>query len=114
MSTKENKTVVRRFIALHTYKIDPPEVWKVLGGMASQLAIDMDSGKLPAKCLMTWNPLPHGRAEYAFCLWEAKKPEDILTSLGKLLDVVTADIMEVDEIDWAELTKAAIAAKVPA
>ena len=82
--------------------------------MASQLAIDMATGKVPAKCLKTWNPLPHGRAEYAFCLWEAEKPEDILTSLGKLMDVITADIMQVDEIDWAVLTKAAIAAKDPA
>ena len=105
---------MNRYIALHTYKVDPPEVWNLLAEMASQMALDMDSGKLPAKCRMTWNPLPHGRAEYVFCLWEAEKPEDILTSLGKLLDVVTADIMEVDEIDWAVMTKAALAAQVPA
>ena len=105
---------MKKYIALHTYKVDPPEVWKLLGEMASQLAIDMHTGKVPAKCLKTWNPLPHGRAEYVFCLWEAEKPEDILTSLGKLMDVITADIMQVDEIDWAVLTEAAMAARVPA
>ena len=105
---------MNKYIAMHTYTVDPPKVWKLLGDVASQLAIDMATGKVPAKCLKTWNPLPHGRAEYAFCLWEAEKPEDILTSLGKLMDVITADIMQVDEIDWAVLTEAAMAARVPA
>lgn len=105
---------MKKYIALHTYTVDPPEVWKLLGEVASQMAIDMATGKLPAKCIKTWNALPHGRADYFFCLWEAEKPEDILTSLAKFMDVLTADIMQVDEIDWAELTKAAMAAKVPA
>jgi hypothetical protein len=105
---------MKKYIALHTYTVNPPEVWKLLGEVASQMAIDMATGVLPAKCIKTWNPLPHGRADYFFCLWDAEKPEDILTSLAKFKDVLTADIMAVDEIDWAELTKAAMAAKVPA
>ena len=40
-----------------------------------------------------------------FCLWEADKPEDIETSLGKWLDYLTVDNVKVDEIDWAEVAK---------
>ena len=105
---------MKKFIAMHTYTVDPPEVWKLLGNVASEMAIEMATGKLPAKCIKTWNPLPHGRADHFFCLWEAEKPEDIVTSLGRLMDVITADIMQVDEIDWAVLTEAAMAARVPA
>jgi len=105
---------MKKYIALHTYTVDPPEVWKLLGDVASQMAIDMATGKLPAQCIKTWNPLPHGRADYFFCLWEAEKPEDILTSLAKFKDVLTVDTLQVDEIDWAVLTEAAMAARVPA
>ena len=34
-----------------------------------------------------------------------------MTSLAKLKDVITVDIMQVDEIDWAVLTEAAMAAR---
>jgi hypothetical protein len=40
-----------------------------------------------------------------FCLWEADKPEDIVTSLGEWLDYLTVDNVKVDEIDWAEFAK---------
>jgi hypothetical protein len=49
--------------------------------------------------------LPHGRTNYVFCLWEADKPEDIVTSLGEWLDYLTVDNVKVDEIDWAEYAK---------
>ena len=37
-----------------------------------------------------------------------------MTSLAKFKDVLTVDALQVDEIDWAVLTEAAMAAKVPA
>jgi hypothetical protein len=105
---------MNKYIALHTYKTTPEATWKLLGEVANDLAIAMDEGKTPARCLKTWNPFPHGRRDYAFCLWEAEKPEDIITTLGALMDHVTADLLVVDEIDWADLTVAARASAAKA
>jgi len=33
-----------------------------------------------------------------FCLWEANKPEDIVATLGVLMDYMTIDLLHVDEI----------------
>ena len=63
-------------------------------------------GETPAKCIKTWNPIPHGRTDYIFCLWEAEKPEDIEASLGDFLNYLTVDNLQVDEIDWEEAAKA--------
>lgn len=39
------------------------------------------------------------------CLWEADKPEDVITSLGPLPDYLTLDNLKVDEIDWLDYAK---------
>lgn len=101
---------MKKYIAVHTYKTTPEQTWTKLGEVANELALAMDAGKTPARCLKTWNPFPQGRRDLAFCLWEAEKPEDIITTLGDLMEHVTADLLPVDEIDWAELTLAAKAA----
>lgn len=95
-----------KYIVLHTLKKSVEEVSKFMGETVPEFARAMAAGETPAKCLKTWNPGPHGRTDYAFCLWEAEKPEDIETSLGAMLEYVTADIMQVDETDWAEVAKA--------
>ena len=94
-----------KYIALHTLKKSPEEVMKFFSEMAPKIARAMASGETPAKCIKTWNPLPHGRTDYMFCLWEADKPKDIETTLGKWLDYLTIDSMRVDEVDWAEYVK---------
>ena len=43
----------------------------------------------------------------AFCLWEANNPKDVITTLGALNDFITTDLLQVDEIAWAEVAKAA-------
>jgi hypothetical protein len=115
-TNKKKELEMKKYIALHTYKTTPEQTWKLLGEVANDLALAMDEGKTPARCLKTWNPFPHGRRDLAFCLWEAEKPEDIITTLGALMNHITADLLPVDEIDWAELTLAARAeaAKVAA
>jgi len=65
----------------------------------------MAAGETPAKCIYTWNPLPHGRKDYMFCLWEAKNPKDIETTLGGFLDYLTVDNLKVDEIVWKQVAK---------
>ena len=72
---------------------------------AAEFAKAQASGDAPAKCHKTWNPIPYGRTDYMFCLWEADKPEDIETTLGGFLDYLTVDNIEVDEIDWEEFVK---------
>ncbi len=101
---------MKKYIAVHTYKTTPEQTWTKLGEVANELALAMDAGKTPARCLKTWNPFPQGRRDLAFCLWEADKPEDIITTLGDLMEHITADLLPVDEIDWAEMTVAAKAA----
>jgi hypothetical protein len=49
-----------------------------------------------------------------FCLWEANDPKDVITSLGELNDFITTDLLQVDEIIWADIAAAAKAGKVPA
>jgi len=94
-----------KYVALHTLKKSPEDVTKFFSEQAPEIARAMASGKTPAKCIKTWNPIPHGRTDYMFCLWEADKPEDIKTSLGEFLDYLTVDNFKVEEIDWAEYAK---------
>jgi len=91
-----------KYIALHTLKKSVEETMKVFAEVAPEMARAMAAGETPAKCIKTWNPIPHGRTDYIFCLWEADKPEDIEASLGDFLNYVTIDNLQVDEIDWAE------------
>jgi hypothetical protein len=74
----------------------------------------MEKGETPARCLFTWNPYTHGRNDMMFCLWEANDPKDVLTSLGEMNDFIASDLLEVDEVVWADVAAAAKASKVPA
>ena len=94
-----------KYIAVHTLKKSPDDVNKAFAELSSKFAKANAAGENPAKCIKTWNPLPHGRTNYVFCLWEADKPEDIVASLGEFLDYLTVDNVKVDEIDWAEFAK---------
>ena len=82
------------------------ETMQVFAEAAPEMARAMAAGETPAKCIKTWNPIPHGRTDYIFCLWEAEKPEDIEASLGEFLNYVTIDNLQVDEIDWEQAAKA--------
>lgn len=96
-----------KFIALHTLKKSPDELMAALTAVSADVAKAMAAGKTPARCIKTWNPIPHGRTDYVFCLWEADKPEDVEATLRewKFLDYLTLDNIKVDEIDWPELAK---------
>ncbi len=94
-----------QYIALHTLKKSADEVMKAFAQATPEIARAMAAGETPAKCIKTWNPIPHGRQDYMFCLWEANKPEDIVATLGPLLDYLTVDNIKVDEIDWQEVAK---------
>lgn len=96
-------------IVLHTPKKDPKDIAAFFAKNAVRFAVDMAAGKTPAVCIKTWDPGSYGRGDYMFCLWEAKKPADIETVLREygLSDYVTADIMKVNETDWAQLAKSA-------
>lgn len=97
-----------KYFVLHTYKRDPEATWTFFGEGAPGLAAAMEAGETPAKCIRTWNPMAHGRADYVFCLWEGEKPEDIEAVINDsgMGDFITSDVMEVDEIDWAQLAQA--------
>ena len=94
-----------KYFALHTLKRSPEDVNNIWAELAPKMAKAMAAGETLAKCIKTWNPLPHGRTDYLFCLWEAEKPEDIETTLGQWLEYLTVDSMKVDEVDWDEYAK---------
>jgi hypothetical protein len=98
---------MQKYIAVHTYKTTAAATWAKLGEIAPSMALAMDEGRVPARCLITWNPYTHGRDDMAFCLWEAEKPEDVITSLGELNKLITTDLLAVDEIAWSDITTAA-------
>lgn len=97
------------YFALHTPIGDPAAGWEFFAKNAPTLAAAMAAGKTPAQAITTWNPSAYGRNDYVFCLWEAAKPEDVMTVLREsgLADIVTTDLMQVDPVDWKELAKAA-------
>ena len=101
----DKEGIMAKYIAVHTLKKSAEEVMKVFAETAPESARAMAAGETPAKCIKTWNPIPHGRTDYIFCLWEADKPEDIEASVGQLLDYITIDNFKVDEIDWEEFAK---------
>ena len=94
-----------KYIALHTLKKSAEEVMEFFAEASPEIARATAAGETPAKCIKTWNPIPHGRTDYMFCLWEADKPEDIEATLGPFLDYLTIDNFKVDEIDWEEFAK---------
>ena len=97
-----------KYIALHTLKKSAEEESEALSAGAAETARAMAAGEFPAKCIYPWNPIPHGRTDYLFCLWEAGKPEDVEASLSQagMLEFVTLDTIPVDEIDWEQMAKA--------
>jgi len=97
-----------QFMVLHSYKETPAGFWQVFGAEALTLARAMAAGQTPARCLRSWSPYLHGRSDLLFCLWEAEGPEDILATLGDTTKYLTSDILEVDEINWAEMAQPAL------
>ena len=93
------------YFVLHKTIGDPAAGWEFFGKGAPTLAAAMAAGQMPAKCVKTYNPYTFGRGDYVFCIWEAENIEDIQSVLDSsgLSNYVTADIMPVTEIDWAEL-----------
>lgn len=96
-----------KYIAFHTLKKSADEFLKAITAGSAGIAQAMAAGKTPARCLKTWNPIPHGRTDYVFCLWEADKAEDVVATIEqfRLHDYLTVDNMKVDEIDWPEMAK---------
>ena len=96
---------MEKYFVLHKPIGDPAVGMAFFQKMAPGLAADMAAGKVPARALKTWNPIPFGRVDYVFCLWEADRIEDIEAVLADsgLATIVSADIMQVAEVDWQEL-----------
>ena len=98
------------YIVVHSLKVGSEQFSAAMQSEAvPELAKAMSSGATPAKCLKSWNPLPYGKTDTFICLWEANNPSDIEATLGPdMLGMITCDPMQVDEIDWADVAKAAI------
>ena len=95
-----------QFIVIHKYIKSLEEVAAAFTDEAmAQYAQAMASGLTSAKCVKTWDPIQYGQPEPMICLWEADSSEDIIASLNQfgMLDYISADIMQVDETDWAQV-----------
>jgi len=106
---RKGGTEMAKFMVMHTYKKPVEEVVRVLEQVQVPMARAMAAGKTPARCLKTWNPGAYGRLEPAVCLWEGETAQDVEATLRQfgMLDVATADTMQVDETDWAQVAQAA-------
>ena len=93
------------YMVVHGIKIDAGQFSAAMeSDDVGKLAKAMAEGQTPAKCLKSWNPLPHGNTDTFICLWEADNPDDISATLGaEMLTMLTCDPMQVDEIDWAKV-----------
>jgi hypothetical protein len=94
---------MNKYIAIYTHKKTANDTWKVFAEIAGPMAVAMREAKTPARCFKTWDPHTHGRPEVFFSMWEAEKPEDIITTMGALNDYVNTDLVPVSEIDWEQL-----------
>jgi hypothetical protein len=99
-----------QYIVLHRYVKSPQEFAAFftparVAGMAQSMA----SGQTPAHCIKTWDASAHGRTDYFVCLWEGPSSQAVEETLrgSGILDYISADIMQVDEMDWAQLAKMA-------
>ena len=93
------------YIVIHALKKTPDEFNAMMASDdMPEFAKAMAEGQTPAKCLKSWNPLPYGNADPFVCLWEASDPSDISATLGdEMLEYITCNPMQVDEIDWAQM-----------
>ena len=93
------------YMVVHGLKIDAGQFSAAMqSDDVGKLAKAMAEGQTPAKCLKSWNPLPHGNTDTFICLWEVDNPDDISATLGaEMLTMLTCDPMQVDEIDWAKV-----------
>ncbi|MDA8307689.1 MAG: hypothetical protein M0Z81_12775, partial [Deltaproteobacteria bacterium] len=94
-----------KYIALDTLKKSADEVMTFVADISPNFARAMAVDTAPAKCIKIWNPIPNGRTDYVFCLWEAENPEEINIAIEALRDYLTVDIFKVDEIDWKGLAE---------
>ena len=91
------------FMVDHALKIDADVFSAAMEDESTvEFAKAMSAGQTPAKCVKSWNPIPHGNTDTFICLWEADNPDDISVTLGEeMLAMITCEPMQVDEIDWA-------------
>ena len=97
-----------QYMVVHALKIDAEAFAEVMqSDDMGEFAKAMATGETPAKCVKSWNPIPHGNTDTFICLWEADNPDDITATLGEeMLAMLTCEPMQVDEIDWAEVAAA--------
>jgi hypothetical protein len=97
-----------KFMIIHHYKGDPAEVYATISNPETlkMLTLRNISPDAPAKSIFTWSPYKYGRTDlFGFCLWEGETIEGVREALGDVLTMMDADIMEVEELDWAQLEK---------
>jgi hypothetical protein len=96
-----------KFIIVHHFIGDPDEAYKAMNDPELVKALVQANGKIaPGKCVYTWVPYNYGRKDYyGFCLWEADSVKEIEPILEGIKQLITVDIMQVDEIVWDELAQ---------
>jgi hypothetical protein len=75
----EKTCPIAMYSALHTPTGDPAVGWEFFVKGAPALAAAMTASRTPAKALTTWSPAAYGRNDYDFRLWEAERPEDVMS-----------------------------------
>ena len=102
-----------KFMVVHTHTRPAEEFAAAFTPEAlQQMAVQFTSQPGESTCTVSWNPMPHGRGEQMFCLWEGPSAEAVRQALTEHgMDVwFTHDIQQVDEIDWGQLAQMSKAA----
>ena len=107
--TLKSRLMMSLYMVVHSVKVSPEQFTSVMESEEMpEFAKAMFSGGTPAKCLKSWNPIPYGKTDSFVCLWEADRASDIEATLGPdMLQMITCEPMQVDEIDWAEVAQSA-------
>ncbi len=99
-----------KFMVMHTLKVPAEQFMATFTPERQvQFAQAVSGAQAPARCIKSWQGAAYGRPEWLVCLWEAEKAEDVTAALSQLgmLQMLTADTMQVDEIDWAQIALSA-------
>ena len=98
------RQIVAQYMVVHSLKVPADQFSQAMeDDSITEFAKAMQAGETPAKCVKSWNPLPYGNTDTFICLWEANNEEDIVATLGEMIEMITCEPMEVDEIDWAQI-----------
>ena len=87
-----------QYMVVHSLKVSAEQFSQAMEDPSMpEFAKAMHAGETPAKCMKSWNPIPHGNTDTFICLWEANNEEDIAANCGYLFGICFSDFKIISE-----------------